>query len=114
MNKYRLWKMLEYVQREADFPFDIYEVEESLPAVLAFFSYIPPRLESEEEAEVQRVMWDRALEVERAEMAFLASVEDEGSIAYVEEEDESFDTLLVTNRRRRLNARGDWLRAISE
>jgi hypothetical protein len=70
MNRHKLNYTVEYIRTQAEFPFDVLDVEEDLNAVLAYFG-LHPELDDEERQELCRDLFPLASEAELSEIARL-------------------------------------------
>jgi len=78
MNRTKLNGIVEYIRMQAEFPFDVLDVDEDLDGVLGYFGFFP-RLEEAERAEVKRDIDELAEAAEFAEIARLVAEEEDGT-----------------------------------
>ena len=67
MNRYKLHTAVEYIKTQPEFPFDVYDVEDDVQQVLAYFG-LHPQLDDEERNELKRDLRELALASELAEI----------------------------------------------
>ena len=67
MNRYKLHTAVEYIKTQPEFPFDVYDVEDDVQQVLAYFG-LHPQLDDEERNELKRDLRGMALANELAEI----------------------------------------------
>ena len=67
MNRYKLHMVVEYIRTQPEFPFDVYDVEDDVQQVLAYFG-LHPQLDDEERNELKRDLLELALASQLAEI----------------------------------------------
>jgi hypothetical protein len=80
MDRYKIHKVVEYIRSREEFPFDVEDVEESLPVVLGYFK-LNPEVNGEERNELQAELKVLARVGEMGEVARLVEAEDSSLLA---------------------------------
>ena len=84
MNRRKLNQTVEYIRTQAEFPFDVLDVEEDIEAVLAYFG-LHPELDDEERSELLSDLYPIASAAELAEMFRLVDEEEERELLWLGE-----------------------------
>ena len=78
MNRHKLHRIVEYIRKQSDFPFDTFDVGENVEVVTTYFG-LHPELDDTERSELQRELGWLASEAQLAEVARQADLLEEGT-----------------------------------
>ena len=71
MSRYKLYRIVEYIRTQHEFPFDVIDVVEDIEAVLSYFG-LHPEIDAQERMELLHDLYPIASEAELAEIAEMA------------------------------------------